>query len=556
MKLAGWGIAIALGAWLTLNTVWAAALPEPYASFVQAKDSRDLATLQGLAQDPGYVGVLAGFELISEKKVSAGLRANYAVRYANYTNSKYAWSRAGQALEEASRTVEAAQAYGQAYPSPEAASGLKRIAASPAPEAREAAYRALDQAGAGADLLGVLPASGYSEYRAKALYRLRRYGEALPHYQAWANADPQGAVGLGWTLIELGRLPEALQAFQRYPSPEGYFGQGNALEKMGQLDLAVAAYGQSTPAGIWHATQILETTGRASQAAPYYLRLAQMDDRLADDAAFRAWYLGQKYGDRAISTQAWELLSGGLAQIAGKALPSAPALPRAPQVFPPALVRSEALRQAGQQDWAREELLYALSLEPSLEEQIALVKGLFNLGEFRKAIRIAERWPLQYAEVIDLTYPRPYTDWIEAYAQANNLDPNLVYGIIRVESRFDPAAVSPTGAKGLMQFVTLTWQDVARMLGEAPGDPFDPKTNIRYGARYLRWLLDACNQDIACAVTSYNGGIGYVTRGVKAAGNFQDFLRFQQRDEPREYVDLVLGDYAAYQVLPGALAHE
>ena len=555
MKCATWHLRL-VSVILVTSLAWAAPLPEPYASFAQAKETRDLATLQGLAQDPGYVGVLAGFELIGEKGVSAGLRANYAVRYANYTQSQYAWLRAGKTLEEAGRLLEAAQAYGQAYPNPEAASGLKRLAAAVAPEVREASFKALDQAGAGGDLLGVLPAQGYPEYRAKALYRLRRYGEALPYYQAWANSDPKGAIGLGWTFVELGRLPEALQAFQRYPSPESYFGQGSVLEKMGQLDQAVVAYGQSTPAGIWHATQVLETTGRSAQAAPYYLRLAQTDDRLADDAAFRAWYLGQKYGNRQVSQAAWELLSGGLAQIAGKPLPPPPALPRAPELFPPALLRSEALRQAGQLNWAREELLYALWLEPSLEEQIALVKGLFNLGEFRKGVRIAEGWPLQYAEVIELSYPRPYTEWINTYAKANNLDPNLVYGIIRVESRFDAGAVSPTGAKGLMQFVTLTWKDVARMLGEAPGDPFDPETNIRYGARYLRWLLDACQQDLACAVTGYNGGIGYVTRGVKSAGNFYDFLRFQQRDEPREYVDLVLGDYAAYQVLPGALAHK
>ena len=122
MKCATWHLRL-VSVILVTSLAWAAPLPEPYASFAQAKETRDLATLQGLAQDPGYVGVLAGFELIGEKGVSAGLRANYAVRYANYTQSQYAWLRAGKTLEEAGRLLEAAQAYGQAYPKPEAASG-------------------------------------------------------------------------------------------------------------------------------------------------------------------------------------------------------------------------------------------------------------------------------------------------------------------------------------------------------------------------------------------------------------------------------------------------
>lgn len=124
-----------------------------------------------------------------------------------------------------------------------------------------------------------------------------------------------------------------------------------------------------------------------------------------------------------------------------------------------------------------------------------------------------------------------------------------------MESRFDPLAVSPTGALGLGQFLRSTWEDVARMLGEPPADPFDPEASIRYAARYLRWLMDRCAayrglEQVACAVTAYNGGVGYILRGIAREGGLYAFLRFQERDEPREYLAKVLSAYAAYRATP------
>jgi soluble lytic murein transglycosylase len=146
---------------------------------------------------------------------------------------------------------------------------------------------------------------------------------------------------------------------------------------------------------------------------------------------------------------------------------------------------------------------------------------------------------------------------VEGYAQREGLDPNLLFALLHVESRFDPLAVSPTGALGLAQFLRSTWADVARMLGEPPADPFDPESAIRYAARYLRWLMERCQalglegvERLACAVTAYNGGIGYTLRGLAREGDLWAFLRFQERDEPREYVSKVLSAYAAYQAIP------
>ncbi len=120
---------------------------------------------------------------------------------------------------------------------------------------------------------------------------------------------------------------------------------------------------------------------------------------------------------------------------------------------------------------------------------------------------------------------------------------------MRVESAFDASALSPTGAKGLFQFTDPTWQMLARRLGEAGADPFDPEKSALFAAAYLRQLQDAFDGDLRLAVVAYNGGPGYVRRALRAYPDFWDFLRFQPRDEPREYLAKVWQAYAVYRAL-------
>jgi soluble lytic murein transglycosylase-like protein len=99
-----------------------------------------------------------------------------------------------------------------------------------------------------------------------------------------------------------------------------------------------------------------------------------------------------------------------------------------------------------------------------------------------------------------------YDHWIKGASKKYALDPALVKAVIHAESRFDPLAVSPKGAKGLMQIHPVTIEELGIT------DPFNPKYNIYEGVRYLREMLDAFKGDKRLALAAYNAGPNQVLR--------------------------------------------
>ena len=110
---------------------------------------------------------------------------------------------------------------------------------------------------------------------------------------------------------------------------------------------------------------------------------------------------------------------------------------------------------------------------------------------------------------------------VRSLAPHYNLDPNLVLAVISVESNFDPEAVSPKNAQGLMQLIPET---ATRFGVENVWDPLD---NMRGGMAYLRWLLDYFDGNVTLALAGYNAGEKAVEQhgGIPPYPETQNYVR-------------------------------
>jgi hypothetical protein len=126
---------------------------------------------------------------------------------------------------------------------------------------------------------------------------------------------------------------------------------------------------------------------------------------------------------------------------------------------------------------------------------------------------------------------------IDQAAARHNVDPSLVRSVVKVESNFNPNAVSRKGAMGLMQLMPST----ARSLNVS--NPFDPQQNVEAGVRHLRRLLDSYGGDVRLSLAAYNAGSRAVARsaGVPQFRETQNYVRritnlYNGGSEPGAYV--------------------
>jgi soluble lytic murein transglycosylase len=161
-----------------------------------------------------------------------------------------------------------------------------------------------------------------------------------------------------------------------------------------------------------------------------------------------------------------------------------------------------------------------------------LISVLLLLGLAGGAYAYIESDPGWY---VRLRYPLDYENIVRGHAENYDLDPALLAAVIYRESKFDARAKSDSGAIGLMQLLPDTAKGIALHTGGSQfevSDLWDPEINVRYGAFYLRRLLNKYG-DVKLALAAYNAGQANVDEWL-ANGEGIVF------PETRHYVDQVL----------------
>ena len=158
----------------------------------------------------------------------------------------------------------------------------------------------------------------------------------------------------------------------------------------------------------------------------------------------------------------------------------------------------------------------------------------------------------------------PESGWPLAVAPPPGVEPAVVLGLVRQESSFDPQAMSPSGARGLMQLMPATARLEANRLGEPASLPAltaEPAYNLRLGTAYLRGLLDRFGDVLPYAIAGYNAGPGrvgewLVSNGDPAAagGDMLDWIELIPFAETRNYVQRVIENVVVYQARLGTPA--
>lgn len=219
-------------------------------------------------------------------------------------------------------------------------------------------------------------------------------------------------------------------------------------------------------------------------------------------------------------------------------------------------------------DEAAIELNYALTKEQAtpLTNDIAFTLAVINEdGDHAdKAIAYIEPlWrnvPADYLmelaprESAELLYPAPYKESLLRHATSRNVDPRFVLSIMRQESRYRADVKSAAAARGLMQFISATSNQIATQLGKQnfkQDDLYIPDIAVEFGSQYMANLFQMFPNSPQAVSASYNGGEDNMERWI-ARSRSKDIVRYVPEiafAQSKDYVFKVLANYRVYQTL-------
>ena len=210
----------------------------------------------------------------------------------------------------------------------------------------------------------------------------------------------------------------------------------------------------------------------------------------------------------------------------------------------PAAHRAVALWQAGQGEFVHDEMVRALAnLDLRNGQTYAATAREMSFADLE--LRVSEMLAARGTYLSGL-FPVP------DYKPANGyrLDQSLLLAFTRTESKFQPAALSPMGARGLMQLMPAT---AAQMAGGQPSQTqlCDPSYNMYLGQKYLEQLLGMAGGGVLQLAAAYNAGPGNVMRWMNGKDDPLMFIETMSAQETRAYVKRVMTYYWIYSQMAG-----
>ena len=374
------------------------------------------------------------------------------------------------------------------------------------------------------------------------MYLLRHDTETAAQYYREISARFPASRGASyahwkatWLFLRLGRIDDARQ----------------------MLDEHLRLYPASAeiPAVLYWRGRLAEDDKDLGRARAYYRKLSER---------FRFYYYADLARDRLKEIKLDEVTDDpALAQIPDP--PPVAALAAEAPADNIRLQRSLLLHNGGLTDFAVHELEQAQAegSAPWVPREIAQI--YLEAGQYNRALQLLKRVvPSYFAQELaslpraywEGLFPRPWWDDLRRSAVDHGLDPFLVASLIRQESEFNPNAISPANARGLMQILPSVGSHLAReeKLPRFSTDQLlTPATNLRLGTRYFKELLDKYDGQVEYALAAYNAGEDRVEEW-RNSGHYRDMAEFVESipfTETREYVQAILRNTRVYRRLYG-----
>lgn len=328
----------------------------------------------------------------------------------------------------------------------------------------------------------------------------------------------------GYVRLEGGDGGEAVAAWAGMEAEERdartLYWEGHALELTGDVEAAEARFGAAAAAEprAFHGLEAARRLGQMEPPSPEFREIAPPGEPDWDAIA------------------QWET---------GEADATAPAAAETP---------ADAFMRVGMERQARQ------VLDESDAPDLARLRAAATFGLASSAARIAtqmlsrsgERADSAPQSLLQLAYPIAYVTLMGDMSRQYGIDPLFLAALIRVESFWDPGAVSPADAMGLTQVIPATGAGIADALGVAGWEPaqlFRPVVSLEFGAYYLAEQLAAFD-DPYVALAAYNGGPGNAARWHKATGGGTpaELVERITFAETTSYVQRVMSTYAHYEL--------